>query len=274
MISVRNKSSQLGQFFKASSSAVASQTRPVARTIEELKSDKIPCDGPALTPKALGKTLPLSSCMMAVSGGFGTSHQIRMAHSDIQVPNFDYYRHADRKNPQKSSRSAGSGSANASYMVIGVGSMASLYTAKAVVTTFVESMAATADVLALAKIEVNLSEIPEGKNAVFKWRGKPLFVRHRSADEIAREQATDHTGLRHPEKDDERVQRPEWLVVLGICTHLGCVPIANAGDYGGYYCPCHGSHYDGSGRIRQGPAPLNLEVPEHSFPNDNTLLVG
>lgn len=72
----------------------------------------------------------------------------------------------------------------------------------------------------------------------------------------------------------ERVQKPEWLVVLGVCTHLGCVPIANAGDFGGYYCPCHGSHYDASGRIRKGPAPLNLEVPHYEFPEENLLIVG
>jgi len=128
--------------------------------------------------------------------------------------------------------------------------------------------------LALAKIEVKLDTIPEGKNVTLKWRGKPLFIRHRSADEIQREQAVDPSTLRHAQHDSERVQKPEWLVLLGVCTHLGCVPIANQGDFGGYYCPCHGSHYDASGRIRKGPAPLNLEVPEYAFTDDSTLLVG
>lgn len=135
-------------------------------------------------------------------------------------------------------------------------------------------MSATADVLAMAKIEVKLNEIPEGKSVTFKWRSKPLFIRHRTAEEIATEQAVPLSELRHPETDEERTQKPEWLVVIGVCTHLGCVPIANAGDWGGYYCPCHGSHYDASGRIRKGPAPTNMEIPYYEFPDDQTLIVG
>lgn len=99
-----------------------------------------------------------------------------------------------------------------------------------------------------------------GKNMVFKWRGKPLFVRHRSSDEVEDVRNVDMSSLRDPEQDTDRVVKEDWLVVIGVCTHLGCVPIANAGEFGGYYCPCHGSHYDVSGRIRKGPAPLNLEV--------------
>lgn len=152
--------------------------------------------------------------------------------------------------------------------------MVGAYGAKAVVTQFITSMSASADVLAMAKIEVKLSDIPEGKSVTFKWRGKPLFIRHRTAEEIATEQGVAPSTLRDPQTDQERTKRPEWLVVLGVCTHLGCVPIANSGDFGGYYCPCHGSHYDASGRIRKGPAPLNLEVPEYSFPDDGTLIVG
>lgn len=135
-------------------------------------------------------------------------------------------------------------------------------------------MSPSADVLALAKIEVKLGDIPEGKNATFKWRGKPLFIRHRGAAEIEREKSVDLGSLRDPQHDDERATKPEWLVLIGVCTHLGCVPIANAGDYGGYYCPCHGSHYDASGRIRKGPAPLNLEIPEYEFVTDELLIVG
>ncbi|RWS23372.1 cytochrome b-c1 complex subunit Rieske-like protein, partial [Leptotrombidium deliense] len=108
---------------------------------------------------------------------------------------------------------------------------------------------------------------------IVKWRGKPLFIRHRTAAEIAKEKAVDVSTLRHPEADEQRVKQDKWLVVIGVCTHLGCVPIANSGDYGGYFCPCHGSHYDASGRIRKGPAPLNLEVPPHEF-QDNILVVG
>lgn len=113
-----------------------------------------------------------------------------------------------------------------------------------------------------------------GKNVTFKWRGKPLFVKHRTAEDIEREGAVSLAELRDPQSDADRVANPKFLVVLGVCTHLGCVPIANAGNFGGYYCPCHGSHYDGSGRIRAGPAPLNLEVPPHKFTNPTTLVVG
>ena len=97
---------------------------------------------------------------------------------------------------------------------------------------------------------------------------------YRTEDEIAKEVAVDIATLRDPEADADRAQKPEYLVIIGVCTHLGCVPIANAGDFGGYYCPCHGSHYDCSGRIRKGPAPLNLEVPVYEFPEENLLVVG
>lgn len=152
--------------------------------------------------------------------------------------------------------------------------VASAYSAKVLVNTFVTSMSASADVLALAKIEIKLAEIPEGKNVTFKWRGKPLFIRHRTAEEISTEQNVPASALRDPQTDGERCKDAKWLVVLGVCTHLGCVPIANSGDFGGYYCPCHGSHYDASGRIRKGPAPLNLEVPPYEFPEDGLLIVG
>lgn len=157
-----------------------------------------------------------------------------------------------------------------------VGSMGLLSAAgaKSTVEAFLSSMSASADVLAMSKIEVKLSAIPEGKNVIVKWQGKPVFIRHRTPDEIAEAQNTPLTGLRHPETDDMRVKRPEWLVMLGICTHLGCVPIGEAGDYNGWFCPCHGSHYDISGRIRKGPAPLNLEIPAYEFSDDDALIVG
>lgn len=161
-----------------------------------------------------------------------------------------------------------------SYMVLGgVGGMTTAYVAKNTVSSLLGTMSPSADVLALSRIEVDLSAIPEGKHVVFKWRGKPLFVWHRTPNQIDAARDTDLSQLRDPQHDDDRIKRPEWLILLGVCTHLGCVPIANAGDYGGYFCPCHGSHYDGSGRIRQGPAPANLEVPEYFF-QDDLLVVG
>lgn len=146
--------------------------------------------------------------------------------------------------------------------------------AKSTVEAFLESMSASADVLAMAKVEVKLSAIPEGKNVIVKWQGKPVFIRHRTQDEIAEANKIDITALRDPQNDSDRAKNPEWLVMLGICTHLGCVPIGESGDFGGWFCPCHGSHYDISGRIRKGPAPLNLEIPEYEFSDPETLVVG
>ncbi|XP_061577379.1 cytochrome b-c1 complex subunit Rieske, mitochondrial-like [Cololabis saira] len=198
----------------------------------------------------------------------------RLAHTDIKIPDFSDYRRPDVLDPHKSSQESSEGRRTFSYLVTGTSAVVGIYAAKTVVTQFVSSMSASADVLALSKIEVKLGDIPEGKNMTFKWRGKPLFVRHRTEKEIATEMAVNVGELRDPEHDKDRVQNPKWVIVLGVCTHLGCVPIANAGDYGGYYCPCHGSHYDASGRIRKGPAPLNLEVPYYEFPDEETVIVG
>lgn len=144
---------------------------------------------------------------------------------------------------------------------------------------FIHSMNPAADTLALASTEVDLSPVAEGQAITVMWRGKPVFVRHRTADEIAAARSVDVTGLRDPQKDEDRVQKPEWLVTVGVCTHLGCIPLGQKaadprGDFGGWFCPCHGSHYDTSGRIRKGPAPLNLHVPEYAFLNDKTVKIG
>mmetsp|Transcript_1228 Transcript_1228/g.2846 ORF Transcript_1228/g.2846 Transcript_1228/m.2846 type:complete len:237 (+) Transcript_1228:62-772(+) len=138
----------------------------------------------------------------------------------------------------------------------------------------VSSLSASADVLAMSNTEVDLSNIDVGRNVTVKFRGKPVFIRRRSQEEIDAANAVPVSELRDPEEDSVRVERPEWLIVLGVCTHLGCVPIPNAGAYGGYFCPCHGSHYDISGRIRKGPAPLNLEVPKYTFATDTKLIIG
>eukprot|EP00581_Thalassiosira_minuscula_P008364 CAMPEP_0183706490 /NCGR_PEP_ID=MMETSP0737-20130205/3294_1 /TAXON_ID=385413 /ORGANISM="Thalassiosira miniscula, Strain CCMP1093" /LENGTH=244 /DNA_ID=CAMNT_0025933903 /DNA_START=51 /DNA_END=785 /DNA_ORIENTATION=- len=147
-------------------------------------------------------------------------------------------------------------------------------TARVLVVKFVSSMSASADVLALASAEFDVSGVALGKTITVKWRGKPVFIRHRTPDEIATEGAVGLNSLRDEETDDDRTLKPEWLVVLGICTHLGCVPISGAGDFNGWFCPCHGSHYDVSGRIRKGPAPLNLEVPPYKFTEDAKILIG
>ena len=160
------------------------------------------------------------------------------------------------------------------YFVLTGGRMIYASAIRLAVLKFLMSMSATADVLALASLEVDLSKIQPGTTTTVKWRGKPVFIRRRTADEIAKENAVDLGELRDKQADADRTQNPEWLVVVGVCTHLGCVPIANAGDYNGWFCPCHGSHYDASGRIRKGPAPENLEVPEYSFQDETTMIVG
>jgi len=179
--------------------------------------------------------------------------------------------------PDLSAYQAPSASANRalSYFMIGSMGVLSASVAKSTVAEFLGTMSASADVLALAKVEVELASIPEGKNAIIKWRGKPVFIRHRTQGEIDEARQVDWKGLRDPQSDDARVKKPEWLVMLGVCTHLGCVPIGESGDYGGWFCPCHGSHYDISGRIRKGPAPLNLEVPVHDFNEaEGKLVIG
>lgn len=205
---------------------------------------------------------------------FAAPASVRYIHNDVRVPDFSDYRRADVLESTKSSQDSSETRKAFSYFMTATTCVASAYVAKNVVTQFITSMSASADVLALSKIEIKLASIPEGKNMVFKWRGKPLFVRHRTPKEIEQEAQVSLAELRDPEHDLDRVKKPEWVILIGVCTHLGCVPISNAGDFGGYYCPCHGSHYDASGRIRRGPAPLNLEVPYYEFPSDDLLIVG
>ncbi len=138
----------------------------------------------------------------------------------------------------------------------------------------VDQMNPSQDVLALSSIEVDLSGIEVGQSITVSWRGKPVFIRHRTAEEIAEAKAVPMADLPHPEGDDIRAEKPEWLILVGVCTHLGCVPLGEAGEYNGWFCPCHGSHYDTSGRIRKGPAPTNLPVPAYVFLDDNNIKIG
>ncbi|NRB11281.1 MAG: ubiquinol-cytochrome c reductase iron-sulfur subunit [Rickettsiaceae bacterium] len=140
----------------------------------------------------------------------------------------------------------------------------------------VDSLNPSADVLALSSIEVDISNIEPGQTRTVKWRGKPIFIKHRTEAEIKEAQETPNSELVDPESDADRVKEghEKWLVTIGICTHLGCVPISNQGEYDGWFCPCHGSHYDTSGRIRKGPAPLNLAVPPYSFISDKKIKIG
>jgi len=160
------------------------------------------------------------------------------------------------------------------YAMLGATRVIYISLARLAVMKAIHSLSASADVLALAKIEVDLSKIEVGRAITVKWRGKPVFIRRRTKEEIASAVADDKADLRDPQTDASRVQNPEWLIVIGICTHLGCVPINGEGAYKGWFCPCHGSHYDTSGRIRLGPAPINLEVPEYSFQDPTHIILG
>ena len=144
----------------------------------------------------------------------------------------------------------------------------------ATIWPLIDQMNPDASVKALASTEVDISNVERGQSITVLWRGKPVFIRRRTDEEISKAKEVDLKELKHPERDEDRAKNPEWLVMLGVCTHLGCVPLNDKGDYNGWFCPCHGSHYDTSGRIRKGPAPWNMEVPKYEFVNANTIIIG
>ncbi|KAK3687712.1 Rieske [2Fe-2S] iron-sulfur domain-containing protein [Podospora appendiculata] len=215
-----------------------------------------------MAPAAHVRALSTSPALASASSSFESPFKGESTSS--KIPSFGKY------------VSKGSGATNQiiSYFMVGTMGAISAAGAKSTVQEFLKNMAASADVLAMAKVEVDLAAIPEGKNVIIKWRGKPVFIRHRTAGEIDEANQVNIASLRDPEADADRVKKPEWLVMVGVCTHLGCVPIGEAGDFGGWFCPCHGSHYDISGRIRRGPAPLNLEIPAYDFGDDDKLVIG
>ena len=155
----------------------------------------------------------------------------------------------------------------ASYTIGAVGIGATIW-------PFIDQMNPDSSVKALATTEVDISQIEPGKSITVLWRGKPVFIKRRTEAEISEAQSVNLNELPHPEKDQDRVKKTEWLVMLGVCTHLGCVPLADKGEYNGWFCPCHGSHYDTSGRIRKGPAPVNMEIPKYEFVDNNTIKIG
>ncbi|XP_028177260.1 uncharacterized protein LOC114365037 [Ostrinia furnacalis] len=196
-------------------------------------------------------------------------------HRDVEFPNFDAYRKEDYTDVRRTTWGSGDAKPGYTYVMGFFGYLCGGYAIKTFAYDLITYMAAPADVLALASIEVDLSKVAPGGCSSYKWRGKPLFIKNRTAADIALEESTPVASLRDPETQEQRCVKPEWLVVIGICTHLGCVPIPNSGDWsGGFYCPCHGSHYDNIGRARKGPAPLNLEVPPYKFISDTLILVG
>jgi len=268
MLSTRNLSQGFAKYLSPKVVNVSCQRTVLPAIVEADKAEPLPKGSYKVSP-ALGP----AARSHVVTTGFGKFQQ-RSSHTDTSVPDFtDYRRNSTKDAAVNTGESDINRRAFTYLMVAGLG-VTGAHAGKNMAIDFLSTMSASADVLACAKVEVDLTAIPPGKNATIKWRGKPLFVRHRTQDDIEQVRAVDHTTLRDPARDEDRVQDPNFLVLLGVCTHLGCVPIANAGDFGGYYCPCHGSHYDGSGRIRKGPAPLNLEIPPYSFTDENTLVVG
>lgn len=170
------------------------------------------------------------------------------------------------------------------FLMVASGALAGIGVA-ATAWPFINNLNPAADTLALSSVEVNVKAIQVGQAVTVKWRGKPVFIRHRTKEEIKEAEDVKLSQLPDPETDTKRVTdaakkvRPEWLVIVGVCTHLGCVPLGNnpgdpKGEYGGWFCPCHGSQYDTSGRIRKGPAPKNLEVPEFLFTSDTLVKIG
>ena len=155
----------------------------------------------------------------------------------------------------------------ASYALGAVGVGASVW-------PLIDQMNPDASVKALSSTEVDISDVKSGQTITVLWRGKPIFIRRRTQEEIHEAQSVNLELLKDPQKDQDRVKKSEWLVMVGVCTHLGCVPLGNKGEFNGWFCPCHGSHYDTSGRIRKGPAPINLEIPEYEFVESNIIKIG
>jgi ubiquinol-cytochrome c reductase iron-sulfur subunit len=155
--------------------------------------------------------------------------------------------------------------------------------AAAIAWPLIDAMNPSKDVLALSSVEVDLTPIAVGSGIVVSWQGKPIFVRHRTPAEIKEAEAVKPSDLIDPHDglDSERVKagHDQWIILIGICTHLGCIPLGNKpsdprGEWGGWFCPCHGSQYDTSGRVRHGPAPLNLALPPYAFESDTKIKIG
>jgi ubiquinol-cytochrome c reductase iron-sulfur subunit len=148
--------------------------------------------------------------------------------------------------------------------------------AAAIAWPFIDQWNPSADTLALSSIEYDVSKVPLGQQVTVLYRKQPLFVRHRTPAEIAKAVADDHAPMKDPATDASRVKpgKSEWLILIGVCTHLGCTPLFGQGEWGGWFCPCHGSQYDTAGRIRKGPAPLNLVLPDYQFTGATTIKVG
>ncbi|MBD0414536.1 ubiquinol-cytochrome c reductase iron-sulfur subunit [Oryzicola mucosus] len=167
--------------------------------------------------------------------------------------------------------------------------MAGVVAAGAVAWPFIDQMRPDASTLAAASIEVDVSSLTPGMSLTVKWRGRPVFIRNRTPEEVEAAKEVPMSDLKDPVARNANLAadatasdldrsagegKENWIVMIGVCTHLGCVPLGQQGDFGGWFCPCHGSHYDTAGRIRKGPAPENLHVPSYAFVSDTTIRVG
>ncbi|TYJ47875.1 hypothetical protein E1A91_A01G022800v1 [Gossypium mustelinum] len=259
------------------SSAVLSQNHAAATTASAASEPpSVSRSVPSLSPFSFNSQLPnlvrgFSSDALSRGHDMGMISDVPATVAAVKNPTskivYDEYNH-ERFPPGDPSKRA------FAYFVLSGGRFVYASLIRLLILKFVLSMSASKDVLALASLEVDLSSIEPGSTVTVKWRGKPVFIRRRTEEDIKTANSVDLASLRDPQEDAVRVKNPEWLIVVGVCTHLGCIPLPNAGDYGGWFCPCHGSHYDVSGRIRKGPAPYNLEVPTYSFLEENKLLIG
>ncbi|TKT77346.1 ubiquinol-cytochrome c reductase iron-sulfur subunit [Aquamicrobium sp. LC103] len=174
------------------------------------------------------------------------------------------------------------------FLYIATG-MAGVVGVAGVAWPFIDQMRPDASTLALATIDVDVSAIEAGMSVTAKWRGKPVFIRNRTEQEVSAAQEVNLSDLKDPLARNENLAadaqatdvdrsagegKENWIVMIGSCTHLGCVPLGQSGDFGGWFCPCHGSHYDTAGRIRQGPAPENLHIPTYEFISDTVIRIG
>jgi ubiquinol-cytochrome c reductase iron-sulfur subunit len=164
------------------------------------------------------------------------------------------------------------------FLVLAASALGAVGTAAAV-WPLISSMNPAKDTLALSITEVDIAPVQLGQRLTVRWQGKPVFIDHRDEEQIKAAESVDLSELKDPQKDSARVKKPEWLIVVGVCTHLGCIPQGQKptevrGEFGGWFCPCHGSQYDTSGRIRKGPAPENLAVPPYTFLTDTRIRIG
>lgn len=198
--------------------------------------------------------------------------QVNAHHDTTDIPSFEESLRSTSKDV--SGNTVSNSNKMFTYLLIGAGGAIAGTSAKSTIINFLTILAPTSKTIASGVIEVDLVGIPPARNMILKWRGKPVFIRHRTSSEIEEAGSVDLSKLRDPQPDSDRAKKPEFLIMVGICTHLGCVPVGEAGDYGGWYCPCHGSHYDISGRIRQGPAPSNMEIPPYRYVDETRVIIG